>query len=138
MVQQLEIFFQVCVQTNLFDDFPEIFAYVSSNGLLPLLEKIEKIGVNTDSHTEQLKSLQVSEPEMVIVEAIVFKTIEAARLSLISKSKQKPDPEQVLSDILETIEAGHYWSVVAHSMAEFAVKRTFFEQKMLELVTPSE
>lgn len=39
IVQKLEIFFQVCVQTNLFNDFPEIAAYVSSNGLLPLLEK---------------------------------------------------------------------------------------------------
>lgn len=138
IVQKLEIFFQVCVQTNLFVDFPEILAYVSSNGLLPLLEKIKKIGVNTESPTEALKSLQVSEPEMEIVQAIVFNTIEAACLGLISKSKQKPDPEQVLSYILETIEARHYWSVVAHSIAEFAVKRTFFEQKMLELVKPSE
>jgi hypothetical protein len=138
MVQQLEIFFQVCVQTNLFVDFPEILAYVSSNGLLPLLEKIKKIGVNTESPTEQLKSLQVSEPEMEIVQAIVFNTIEAACLGLISKSKQKSDLKKVLSYILETIEAGHYWTVVSHSMAEFAVKHTFFEQKMLELVTPSE
>lgn len=75
---------------------------------------------------------------MVIVEAIVFKTIEAACLELISKSKQKSDPEKVFSYILEKIEAAHFWAVVAHSMAEISVKRTFFEQKMLELVTLSE
>jgi len=141
MVQQLEIFFQVCVQTNLFANFPKINAYVSRNGLLPFLEKIKKIGAATDSPTEALKALEVSEPEMSIVQAIVFKTIEAACIGLVSKSNQKLDFERAFNHILETIEAGHYWSVVAHSMADFViecddatVKRTFFEQKMMELV----
>ena len=51
MVQQLEIFFQVCFQTNLLANFPKIDAYVSRNGLLPFLEKIKKIGAATDSPT---------------------------------------------------------------------------------------
>jgi hypothetical protein len=144
MVQQLEIFFQVYVQTNSFKRFPKIDAYVSSNGLLPFLEKIEQIRTVIDSPTEALKALQVSESDMGIVKAIVFKTIEVACIGLVSKSNQKLDFERAFNHILETIEAGHYWSVVAHSMAEFViecddatVKRTFFEQKMLELVTPS-
>ena len=144
MVQQLEIFFQVYIQTNSFKRFPKIDAYVSSNGLLSFLEKIKKIGADTDSPTEALKALEVSEPEMGIVQAIVFKTIESACIGLVSKSNQKLDFERAFNHILETIEAEHYWSVVAHSMAEFViecddatVKRTFFEQKMLELVTPS-
>lgn len=144
MVQQLEIFFQVYVQTNSFKRFSKIDAYVSSNGLLPFLEKIEQIRTIIDSPTEALKTLQVSESDMGIVQAIVFKTIEAACIGLVSKSNQKLDFERAFNHILETIEAGHYWSVVAHSMADFViecddatVKRTFFEQKMLEFVTPS-
>lgn len=141
MVQQLEIFFQVCVQTNSFKKFPKIEAYVSRNGLLPFLEKIEQIGTVIGFPTEALKALEVSEPEMGIVQAIVFKTIEAACLGLVSRSNQKLNFERAFNHILETIEAGHYWSVVAHSMTEFViecddttVKRTFFEQKMLELI----
>jgi hypothetical protein len=144
MVQQLEIFFQVCVQTNSFANFPKINAYVSRNGLLSFLEKIKKIGADTDSPTEALKALEVSEPEMDIVQAIVFTTIKAACLGLVSKSNQKLDFERAFNHILERIEAEHYWSVVEDSMAEFViecddatVKRTFFEQKMIELVTPS-
>jgi len=145
LIQQLEIFFQVCVQTNLFEDFPKIKDYVSSNRLLPLLETIKKIGIHASDPGEVLKTLQIPEAQMEIVKQMVLKTVEASCLGLICKSKQKPDDsinEKAIIHIIREIEAGYYWSVVAHSMAQFeiqcdevTVKRTFFEQKMLELVT---
>ena len=63
LVQQLEIFFQVCVQTNSFQKFPEIYKYISSNGLLPLLETIEKIRTDPNDPNEALKTLQISEAQ---------------------------------------------------------------------------
>jgi hypothetical protein len=141
LVQQLEIFFQVCAQTESFQKFPQIYKYICNNELLPLLETIEKIRTDPSDPTEALKTLQIPEAQIEIVKNIVFKTVEAACLGLISKSKQKPEFEKALNYIIGIIEAGNYWSVVAHSMAEFeiqcddkTVNRTFFEQKMLELV----
>ena len=84
-------------------------------------------------------ALEISNDELDFIEAIVLQTIEAACLGFISKSKGDLNIDGALAHIKGELEAGYYWSVVAHSMAEFSVEcddktvyRTFFEQKMLE------
>ncbi len=145
-VKILKIFLEVCETTNFlqgvrnfrnygYDAKPGILvAWTSRNKNLPLF--LEKIKGKT---IEECMAIEISEDVMNLIEEIVLRTIEAACLGLISKSKGSLNMDGALSHIKGDIEVGYYWSVVAHSMAEFTivcgdktVYQTFFEQKMLE------
>lgn len=144
--QRLHLFFQICGTTNYFQGVRNFrnYGYDAKPGLLQslmskhpnlplLLERIK------GKNLEECMALEISKHEMDLIEAIVLQTIGAACLGLISKSKGSLKIDDALSHIKGEIEVGYYWSVVAHSMAEFTivcddrtVYRTFFEQKMLE------
>jgi predicted thioredoxin/glutaredoxin len=143
--QALGIFLHVVSQCT---KNPKFHEYVSKKGLLPLMEQIDVIRRKDEDPKEALMALhlQVSDADMIVIRAIVFKTIEACCIGFISKQLEKNTFPDVLTYVLRTmVDTGHYWSVVQHSMAEFVIKCddkpikcTFFEQKMLELVTSSE
>jgi len=144
--QKLNLFFQICGTTNYFqgvrnfrnygyDEKPDILHGLASkySNLTLFLERIK------GKNLEECMALEISKDEMDLIEAIVLQTIEAACLGLISKSKGSLNMNGALIHIKSEIEVGYYWSVVAHSMAEFSLEcddkpvyRTFFEQKMLE------
>jgi len=144
--QMLNLFFQICGTTNYFqgvrnfrnyayDEKPDILHGLASkhSNLTPFLERIK------GKNLEECMGLEISKDEIDLIEAIVLQTIEAACLGLISKSKGSLNMNGALIHIKSEIEVGYYWSVVAHSMAEFSLEyddkhvyRTFFEQKMLE------
>jgi len=137
--KQLNLFFQICGTTNYLEGVrnakPGLLQSLASKhaNLLTFLERIK------GKNLEECMALEISKDEMGLIEAIVLQTIEAACLGLISKSKGALNIDGALTHIKGEIEAGYYWSVVAHSMAEFSIQfddktvdRTFFEQIMLK------
>jgi hypothetical protein len=145
--QVLGILVHVVSQTHSFESSQKIHAYVSINGLFPLIQEIEKINGKPEDPKEALMALhpQVSDANMKVVRAIVLKTIEAGCFGFISKQSKKDTFPDVFNYFLRMIVMGYYWFVVKHAMAEFVIEcddktvnRTFFEQKMLELVKSSE
>jgi hypothetical protein len=145
--QVLGILAHIVSQTRSFKS-SKFHEYVSRNGLFPLIQEIEKINGKPEDPKEALMALhpQVSDADMMVIRVIVFKTIEACCIGFISKQSTTKDTfPDVLKHVLRTmVDTGHYWSVVKHAMAIFVIEcddkrieRTFFEQKMLELVTSS-
>ena len=144
--KQLNLFFQICGTTNYFEGV-RIFRNYGYDAKPELLQSLASKHANLQTFLERIKgknleecmALEISKDEMDLIEAIVLQTIEAACLGIISKSKGALNIDGAFSHINGEIEAGYYWSVVAHSMAEFTIQfddktvdRTFFEQKMLE------
>lgn len=144
--QELHLFFQICGTTNYFQGVRNFrnYGYDAKPGLLQSLASkhanlqtfLERI---KGKNLEECMALEISKDEMDLIEAIVLQTIEAACLGIISKSKGALNIDGAFSHINGEIEAGYYWSVVAHSMAEFTIQfddktvyRTFFEQIMLK------
>jgi hypothetical protein len=145
--RQLNLFFQICGTTNYFEgvrNFRNYSYHAKPELLVTLTSRYPKLKLFLKriegKNLEECMALEISNDEMDFIEAIVCKTIEAACLGIISKSKGAAlNIDGVLARIKGELEAGYYWSVVAHSMADFSMEfdnntvyRTFFEQKMLE------
>jgi hypothetical protein len=140
------LFFYIMSYTNVLMKFPKFRDYALQKGLSKLMEQIGLILKNPDDPTEALRALQISEAELNVVTAIVLKMIEASCLGFISK-QSNPEPLSIIHKyVLRMINLrGWYESVVIDSLTEFVIEfddktvnRTFFEQKMLELMPSSE
>ena len=144
--QRLHLFFQICGTTNYFQGVRNFrnYGYDAKPGLLQSLTSkhphlptfLERI---KGKNLEECMPLEISKDEMDLIEAIVLRTIEAACLGLISKSKGSLKIDEALTHIRGEIEVGYYWSIVAHSIAEVKIMcgeetiyRTFFEQEMMK------
>jgi hypothetical protein len=138
--QHIKLFFEICEITRFLQGVRNFrnFCYEAKPGILVACTSKHP---NLPQVLEKIKSknLEISEDETETIEEIVMRMIEAACLGLISKSKGALNIDGALAHIKGELEAGYYWSVVAHSMADFSlefddktVDRTFFEQIMLK------